>query len=50
MQANSNAFVNALVQSAGGKVEFSRGSYFYNNIVIFIRSFDYIKRVANQRR
>ncbi len=45
MQANCNGFANALIQSAGGKVDFSRGSYFYNNITPFIRSFNDIQRI-----
>lgn len=48
MQSNCNGFANALIQSAGGKVDFSRGSYFYNNITPFIRSFNDIQRIINQ--
>lgn len=49
MQSNSNGFANALIQSTGGKVEFSRGSYFNYNISPFIRSFEYIQKNHQKR-
>jgi hypothetical protein len=50
MESNCNGFANAFIQSAGGKAEFSRGAFFYNNISPFARSFDSMQRIANSRR